>query len=248
MKNFIEYYSRIYRQYGLSAVLFLVRSKFRSAKTTNIQPAGVKYPLELSNFTCDVTTLFKIFYSKEYDIQLNETPSVIIDCGANVGLSAVFFANKYPDAKIVAIEPDEQNFKFLKQNTTPYKNVICLKKAVWSDSLAMKLNNVGTGSWGFQTAVAAATDTNTIDSITIPEIMESNGFAKIDLLKIDIEGAEKELFSANFDSWLPKTKVIAIELHGFLDKEIPDIFYNTISQYSFKCYDQGENVICVSEL
>ena len=53
----------------------------------------------------------------------------------------------------------------------------------------------------------------------------------IDILKIDIEGAEKELFMDNYKTWLGKTKVIVIELHDRLDKEISGIFFKAVNNY-----------------
>ena len=60
----------------------------------------------------------------------------IIDCGANIGLSVIYLKNLYPDAEIVAFEPDEQNFQLLQKNIASFgfKNVEARKEAVWTEN------------------------------------------------------------------------------------------------------------------
>jgi FkbM family methyltransferase len=183
-------------------------------------------------------------YNKEYEVADAIDPSFIIDCGANIGLSAVWYANTYPNAKIIAIEPDINNFVFLKKNTKAYPNVKCLNKAVWPYETSMSIVDKGTGNWGLQTIESKTKTGNNIDAVSISTVMDQFQINFIDILKIDIEGAEKELFSKNYESWLSKTGVIAIELHDNIDKNISAVFYNAISGRKYKEYYNGENLIC----
>ncbi len=244
LKNKLKYYKALRKAYGFKSNLFLINSKFKKNKTENIKLSGIASYITLSNFTNDVSTLFKIFFGKEYDITLKNTPKVIIDCGANIGLSAVFYANKYPHALIIAIEPDETNFKFLEINTSFYKNVKCIKNAVWSHSTKMSLIDEGTGNWGLKTVEGLIQGAICIDAVSLDDVIKNFNISKIDILKIDIEGAEKELFSKNYAHWLSLTCVIAIELHDRDDKSIADVFYTAINTLSHKVYLKGENVIC----
>jgi len=75
--------------------------------------------------------------------------------------------------------------------------------------------------------------------------MERFQLEEIDLLKIDIEGAEKELFSTNYESWLPKTKVLYIELHDRYRKGTATSFFKAICQYDFSIFLGRENLICI---
>jgi FkbM family methyltransferase len=240
----LKFYYKTYKRFGLRAILFLVASKFKKNKIDNIRLKNVNTSISLSNFGTDVTTLFQIFFVGEYNVSLKGSPDFIIDCGANIGLSAVFFANKYPKAKIFAIEPDKNNFKFLKQNTSLFKNVICINKAIWSHSSKMDIVDTNTGNWGLQTVEALFENENTVEGVSIDIIMAEYKIERIDLLKIDIEGAEKELFSKNYENWLSKTKVLAIELHDTTDNNITEIFNNAIKHYANKKYYLGENLIC----
>lgn len=248
MKFNLKYHQSLIKRYGFKAILFLFRSKFLKNKLANRKVAGLKYPVHLSNYSADVSTFFQILYAKEYEIPSLQNPKFIIDCGANIGLSAVYFANKYPNTKIVAIEPDKNNFEFLKLNTSNYPNVICIQKAVWSHSTKLEMVDPGSGNWGLQTRECTVSEISTIDVITIDDILFQFHFATIDLIKIDIEGAEKELFSHNYEGWLSRTRTIAIELHDFLDPTISSIFYKAIEPYGFKKYNLGENLICEREL
>jgi FkbM family methyltransferase len=237
-----NYYKKIVKHFGWGAVFFLIKSKFRLNKLENIYIKGIKYPITLSNYSTDVSTLFKIFFAKDYAVDL-ESSDFIIDCGANIGLSAIFFASRYPAALIVAIEPDKENFKYLCRNAKDYNNIICLNMAVWSSNSEMKLVDEGKGNWAIKTIVAEKTDRNIINGIAINQILLDFKKEKIDLIKIDIEGAEKELFSYNYHWWLSKTSKIAIELHESPDNIITKTFYNAINAYNFKEYQKGENTI-----
>lgn len=225
----------------MRAVLFLMKSKMRPRPSEEIKINGIKYTVTLSNFNVDVTTLFQIFFGEEYKIDFPTPPETIVDCGANIGLSAVYFANKYPNATIIAIEPDSRNFEFLKKNTARYINIHCLQRAVWPTAAAMEIVDPGNGGWSLQTKVCA---TGTMKSITLHEVMQKYDFTKIDLLKIDIEGAERELFGSHYEHWLSKTSAIAIELHDFLQPNTSDNFYKAIQPYHFKIRSQGENLVC----
>lgn len=238
----IKHYQKIYRRFGIRAIIFLLKSKFKLERKSNVRIKGISNGVFLSNFNVDVMTLFQIFFAKEYEIKKSFSAQLIIDCGANIGLSAVYFANEYPEAKIYAIEPDIHNFSFLKKNTEHYTNVICLNQAIWSHKIRMEVVDIGHGGWALQTRETRS-DFG-IESITLEEIMEMANATNIDLLKIDVEGAEKELFSRNYENWLSKTRFLAIELHDFLEPGISDVFFNAIKNYSYDDHSRGENFIC----
>lgn len=237
----LSYFVRLRKRFGLRAVWFLIKSKMRTRPWEEIKINGIKHPVTLSNFNVDVTTLFQIFFAEEYNIDFPEPPETIVDCGANIGLSAVYFANKFPNATVIAIEPDNHNFEYLEKNTIPYPNIQCLQRAVWPVPAKMEVIDPGNGGWSLQTKTS---ESGTMQSITIEEIMEVFQFSQIDLLKIDIEGAEKELFESHYDYWLAKTGTIAIELHDFIQPGTSDNFYKAIQPYHFNLISRGENLIC----
>ena len=188
-----------------------------------------------------------IFKEGEYAIPIdNFRPKFILDCGANIGTSAVFFANLYPNAKIISVEPDADNFKLLKLNTSPYPNIKCLNAAVWD-----KETYVGLAGWAPSACITYETDADdpkAIKTMTIAKLLAESGFDEIDLLKIDIECAEKEVFEASdVDDWLSKTKVIAIELHDRHKLGASRAVFGAVIKQDFFLSQRGENLIFLRE-
>lgn len=144
-----------------------------------------------------------------------KTP-LIVDAGANIGASAVYFASSFPQARVVAIEPERSNFELLTANTAGLA-VECLHAAVAAAAGTVNVVDPGQGFWGYRTSATAgpARAMHAVDCVTINEIFERNAEAVPFIAKIDIEGSESELFAANTE-WVERTPVIIIELHDWL--------------------------------
>jgi FkbM family methyltransferase len=202
------------------------------------------YPhLILRKGTSDLTVFRKIFVSKEYDIQYKEEPELIIDGGANVGYASIFFANRFPSAQIIAIEPESSNFEALVNNVSKYDNVTTVKKGLWNKSGFLRIIDKESDKFAFMTMEVSAGDEYDVEVITIDEILRLSGCSEIGILKLDIEGAEKELFSSNYDSWLGKVKLLIIELHDDMKSGCSDAFYAAINHYKFESEVVGENIV-----
>jgi FkbM family methyltransferase len=192
--------------------------------------------------TSDVPNFEDIFVWAEYDLPLSIVPRFIVDAGAYVGYASLSLANQYPNAKVVAIEPEASNFDVLSCNIRPYEQIRAVNAALWSHQTKVRIRNPTDRHWALQVAPAAAGD-GTIDSITIPDVLAMAGEETIDILKLDIEGAEKELFADGCQEWMGKVRVIIIELHDRLVKGCSRTFYAATSQQHFTQFHQGENVI-----
>ena len=159
---------------------------------------NVKTPVAFRPNTSDVPLLNSIFNVQEYLLPINGFhPKSILDCGANVGYSAVYFANKYPEAKIVAVEPESSNFKMLRYNTLFYDNISCVQSAMWNNDCYIKIVDRGFDKWGFMTYECDENDPQAMKATTVSKLIADFDLNEIDLLKVDIEGAEKEMFSEN---------------------------------------------------
>lgn len=176
-------------------------------------PSG-RHPLHLRMHTADIPTFMQIFVDQEYAVDPTRPPDVIVDAGAYIGLSTIFFARRYPQARILAIEPEPGNFALLARNTEPYPQVTCLHKALWHTPSTLRIRDPGVGTWGYQTRADADSGV-LVDTVTLDQLMADFGLPSIDLLKIDIEGAEREVFTAP-GAWLERVGMIAIELHDSL--------------------------------
>lgn len=159
----------------------------------------------------DIATFDEVIVDRCYDLPFELAPTTIIDAGANIGLTAAYFAVTYPDATIVTIEPDPSNFELLQHNVAPYANVHPVRAAVWTSSGTVRLGDPRNGPRGFRVDDAAPRGFD-VDAVTLVEIMDRFGMDTVDLLKIDVEGAEVELF-ADPSAWIDRVGAIAIELH-----------------------------------
>jgi FkbM family methyltransferase len=141
---------------------------------------------------------------------------LIVDAGANIGASAVYFAYSFAGARIVAIEPERGNFDLLAANTADLP-VECLRAALAASAGRLNVVDPGEGHWGYRTTAAvvdAALDS--VETVTMNEIYRRYSDSALPFIaKIDIEGAESELFAANTE-WVDRTPVIIIELHDWM--------------------------------
>jgi hypothetical protein len=91
-------------------------------------------------------------------------------------------------------------------------------------------------------------ENETVEALSIPAIMKKHQLEQIDLLKIDIETSEKQLFKEGYEEWLPKVKMIIIELHDWLEKDCSRPFLMAINKCfsSYKFAQKGENTIVIN--
>jgi len=82
----------------------------------------------------DKYTFKQVFLEDQYNFKFPLTPSTMLDGGANIGLASVYFAHRFPNTKIVAVEPNEENFKMILKNTVNYPNVFAKQGGIWNDN------------------------------------------------------------------------------------------------------------------
>jgi FkbM family methyltransferase len=202
-------------------------------------------PLIIRKNTSDMFVFRQVFVSKCYDFPIKKSPKLIIDAGAYTGYSVLWFRDKYPDAQIVAIEPEESNFRVLEKNTRNYEKISRIKAGLWHRKASLKIRQEHIPKYGQMTDEAPSSEGNGLRAITLDEILGQSGHDRIDILKIDIEGAEKELFSENYESWLGKVDVLIIELHERKKEGCTKSFREAIKNYSWDEFRRGENLVLV---
>lgn len=209
-----------------------VRPK-KAGRQVTVKLPGTDVALTVRLGTSDMRVFQEIFWNYEYDWNFNTAPGVIVDVGGYIGLSAAFFAHKYPQARIIAIEPDANNFELLKLNTSHFPNVHPVRAAVWRESGTISLTDPGTGAWGLQVREAetkATPHSGHVRAVTIGEVMKEFNLGRIDLLKVDVEGSEKEIF-ATASSWTPFVDVICIELHDRFKTGCSRSFFGAVDEF-----------------
>lgn len=170
--------------------------------------------------TSDARVLQQVFIDREYDsAELPATASTVVDLGANVGFAAVFFALRYPNCRLLAVEPEASNFVALVANTANFgARITRLQAAAWTRDGTINLRadddqGVFLDHWGVQVSETTAPGGLTTPCLRLVTMFDRMRFDEVDILKIDIEGAELELFSEGADAWLPRVHLIIIETH-----------------------------------
>jgi len=246
LKNGAKYTDNYLRVAGIRGLLTGMLSSLLNTHTfLKITRQDIKFPIYLRTSSSDVPTYDQVFLKGEYEFNVKYSPKVIIDAGANIGLASIYFANKFPEVKILAIEPEASNFEMLKKNTAQYENIIPIHGALWNENNQIDLMDPGLGEWGFMTQEVNLKEENLgerrhrVKGLTIDRIMEEHGIEFADILKIDIEGAEREVFN-DPSGWISKVGALIIELHERMKSGCNRSFYNATNDFDEE-WHQGEN-------
>jgi len=144
----------------------------------------------------------------------------------------------------VTIEPESSNYAILQKNTSRYPNITTLKAGVWSKSSFLNITNPGSGKWAFIIEETNEPVQNSIKGISINDIITECGWKNADVIKLDIEGSEKEVFD-NFGSWLDAAKAVIVETHDWIKPNCSNAVEKAISHYDFKTSQKGENTVYI---
>jgi len=203
-----------------------------------IVPLQSEYPVYLRIDTSDFCAYrdVLIFRTKSYDPEIpGFSPTTIVDAGAHIGMASILFAIKYPTARIIAIEPEHSNFAALIRNTAPYKTISPIQAALWREDGQVTLGPSDTHPKGaFR---IAENGQQSVRAITMDTVMRETGIVSIDLLKVDIEGAEIEVFESC--PWMKNVLVTAIELHDRVRPGCSAAVTNAAAG-NFRCDQRGE--------
>jgi FkbM family methyltransferase len=146
-------------------------------------------PFSFSHGPSLIHSVDEIFKEEIYKFTSESPTPYIIDCGANIGLSVLYFKRLFPDSEIVAFEPDEKIFKILERNTNSLENVTIEKKAVWTEETTLEFFSEGALAGSVVTDFSNKNDIIEIEAVDLKKFLNR----KVDFLKIDIEGGEYNL-------------------------------------------------------
>ena len=191
-------------------------------------------PVLLRARTSDIAVFEEVFVDDEYDIPVAVNPGLIVDAGANIGLVTLLFAKKYPGARIIAVEPEPSNIDMLRANTAAYPNVTVVEAGIWHEHGPLQIENPYGSKYAFRLMQSGTAD-NSIRGLTIGDILDSSDFGVIDILKMDIEGAEKEVLSHSGD-WIGRIKILIVELHDRVVPGCTAALYSAMAPYDFDEY------------
>lgn len=202
------------------------------------------FPLEFRPNTSDHAVFLQIFVHREYHcLDDVDKVSLIIDCGANIGYTSAYLLSRFPLARLIAIEPDPENFAMLEKNLARYSGRYrALRSAIWSHATGVVIASKERGEeWSRSVKPANKDESASLVATDIGSLLEASGCDRISILKIDIEGAEAVIFSSNYEHWLSRVDNLVIELHG---EECASIFEKAIAAQNFRVSQCGELTIC----
>lgn len=184
-------------------------SSYPRFKEVTVKILGKK--IQVPDFASFIATYQEIFFERIYEFSTKNNNPLIIDVGANIGISVVFFKSIFPNAQIIALEPDKHIFNYLKRNIQSfnYNNIELLNKAAWTEDT--ELCFLPDGADGGKIVNSSEENTIRIDAINFNTLLDK--YPKIDFLKMDIEGAEDCVFPA-CEKQLVKIDKIFIEYHS----------------------------------
>ena len=197
-----------------------------------LRPSGYRYQLLLRRAGTDLAVLRQMLVKEEYGpVSSLRRIRLIVDCGANIGLSSYYLLHRYPEARVIAVEPDEANCALCRRNLAAFgERAIVMQAAVWRENRRLRIAPASRsrGAWALR---VEPDDEGPVEGLTLVEILRRAGqTGPVDLLKIDIEGAETEVFRGS-PEWLRITRNIAIELHG---EDARDTFVHALDGYRYE--------------
>jgi FkbM family methyltransferase len=220
----------------------------------------VRRPVWIRPGLSDWIVMERIFMDAEYDpisrdhddrmnsMQQNIIASggvpLIVDCGANIGLSSIWLAERFPDALIISIEPEESNFEILEMNAKNFPNIVPVHAAISSRSSFVRLYNSGDAPWAWRTEEL---DNGGLATVTMQQICNLYKDHTLMVVKIDIEGFEVNVLNDNV-AWIDRLPLLIFEMHDWM---IPwsgsgHSFFSSLSRDKRDYLIHGENVFAYS--
>ena len=170
--------------------------------------------LQLRPAAGDLFILYEVLMREVYSLPTTicdpSQVKTIVDCGANIGLTALYLADRYPAATIYAIEPLPTNYELLVRNTRQCPRIVQIHGCITARDDGFVLFSTDQPAWGNR--ISHNNRGVPVETITLHALRQRYGLATIDLLKVDIEGGEEDLFRDG--SFLENVKLVIVELHG----------------------------------
>lgn len=208
----------------------------------------------LRSQSSDIMTFAEVIMSSEYapviDLIKKEGYAIsplIIDAGANIGISTVLFKSYFPKARIICIEPDSENIELLQKNIheNHLDNCQVIQSGLWYKDCNLAISNDFRDGLPWSIKVVEDEEGG-IRGLSITSLLQACLNQRIGLLKIDIEGSEFEIFK-NQESVIPllrQSDYIVIEIHEEFGK-FSDI-QSILEENSFICIKSGHLLIAKS--
>lgn len=226
----------------VGAIKFLI-SYFRSEEIILLRVRQYGGRVWLRPRSSDIRVAYEIFNTEElaFEWPLDRPPERIIDAGANVGYTSLALKKRWPDAKIVALEPDPENFAIALLNCKGIPAIELRQQGVWVEPmrLTVKMESQAHGAWALSFEPADMDNPQAVDAVSIDQLMKSLDWDSCDLVKMDIEGAEVPILKGDL-AWLRPVRALLVEPHG---EEAHSLIFSTANKLKMKIRQEGEKYL-----
>ncbi|XRB17702.1 methyltransferase [Pseudoscourfieldia marina] len=219
-------------------------------RDTNYRPSCCTTAVVMRPGTSDEKVFKHVFIRGEYSFLygLKSLPQTVLDGGANCGYASIIFALLFPRAKIVAVEASRDNARALRRNLRAANlldRVAVANKGLWYRTAQLSLSLKGkqivddtahSAKWSFRVVEATKYDRNAIAAVTILELAASHKVPNFDFVKLDVEGAENDIFRGGVVDWLAETSLLSVEVHEKIYPNLADKISRQVLPYLGKHY------------
>lgn len=218
---------------------FLSKGEFKRIKNLDRFTKGstifLGRKIEFSDNYGFLCSIREIFIEKQSYFKSFKKQPIIIDCGANIGLTIIYFKTIYPEAKIIAFEPDDNVFEILERNISifEYKDVTLYKVAVWNENKNLVFYSQGSLSGSLESSLSKGKNAIQVKGLRLKEYLTDD---EIDFINMDIEGAESTVIP-DIKEKLNNVQSIFIEYHSISNQnqKLSDLI-RIVEEAGFKYY------------
>ena len=226
------------RALGLSGALGVVQKKLGGAKSVQVRVKNIPQPIWARMNNSDLPTLAEVLCSPECEVDLLWSPRTVLDLGANIGLAAIKLKRQFPDATLIAVEPDPDSAQVCRANLSSMDGAVVLEMAIGWGGGTVRCTNPEAPSISRRFESCDVGDRGAIQVISIRQVLDQYQCHSPVLVKMDIEGAEDSCFEHS-GSWLSLVQGVLVEAHsGAVARHIIEV----LSRERFKVTRIGEKL------
>ena len=195
--------------------LWLILKYGRTRRYTRLTVTVHGWKMTIPDIASFFSAYREIFVEEIYSFPSENRKPVVLDCGANIGLSILYLKTKYPLAEVIAYEADPTIFQYLKHNmeANGITGVELHNIAIWSSDRSIEFSVEGAD--GGRVSVEKDNNIISVPAVSLAAILEGR---KFDFIKLDIEGAEVPALNG-CERYLSKTDYVFVEFHSFAHRK-----------------------------
>jgi FkbM family methyltransferase len=229
----------LYGALGMAGTLRVISAKLTGSKAIYVEPKNSSQPILVRMNNSDLPTVSEVFCSSECEVNLSWRPETVLDLGANIGLTAIKLKRQFPEATLIAVEPDVDSARVCGANLAHLPKTIVLQRAIGWQGGIVKCVDSAVPSISRRFELCPANDQDAVREITIREVLDQYNCRPPILVKMDIEGAEASCFEHS-DSWLPSICGVLVEAHSI---STADTIKQCLLRSHFRVSYVGEKIL-----